>query len=146
MDRLAVVFQNRRQYERAASYWKESLARFRDRHDHKRKQLDQIVKNWGSFEPLRSQAAGKPAVLEYSFRNGAKVSFEAYRLKLESLLADIKQRLKSNPVLAEYEEFDLNRIGQEAVLKNDRRYLGEKAAAWQMELARSRVISIRPSR
>ena len=37
-----------------------------------RRRLDQIVGNWGRFEPSQTQPAGRGASLDYRFRNGQK--------------------------------------------------------------------------
>ena len=59
--------------------------------------LDQIVGNWGRFEPAQTQPAGRGATVEYRFRNGRQVEFTAHEIKVEKLLDDIKAYLKSNP-------------------------------------------------
>src|SRR5439155_1290862 len=57
LRQLAQVFANRRQYPRAATYWKESIDKFGDREQHKKQGLDQIAGNWGAFEVTTSQPA-----------------------------------------------------------------------------------------
>ncbi|MCP4630108.1 MAG: alpha-2-macroglobulin, partial [bacterium] len=50
LNTLAAIFENRRQYEKAAGYWKESINAFGPGHDnYKKKKIDQIEKNWGRF-------------------------------------------------------------------------------------------------
>ena len=46
------------------------------------------------FEPTIAQPAGQGATLEYTFRNGHRVSFSAREIKIEKLLTDVKNYLK----------------------------------------------------
>ena len=62
---LGAIFQDRRQYDRAAEYFK--LAGSAD-------QVRQILGNWGQFGPVMTQPAGKGATVEYLFRNGTKAA------------------------------------------------------------------------
>ena len=71
---------------------------------YRQKRLDQIVGNWGRFEPGQTQPAGKKAVVDFRFRNGNKVSFEAHAIKVAKLLDDVKAYLKSNPGTARLEQ------------------------------------------
>lgn len=59
--------------------------------------LEQTVGNWGKFEPQMTRPAGRPAVVEYRFRNGEEVLFEVHRLDLQAILDDVRTYLKSNP-------------------------------------------------
>ncbi|MCS7047476.1 MAG: hypothetical protein NZO58_14050, partial [Gemmataceae bacterium] len=93
-DRLAEEYENRRQYPRAAQVWKDFIATYGEgNNSYRQRRLDQIVKNWGRFEPVNMQAAGSKATVEYRFRNGTKVSFEAHAIKVEKLLDDVKAYL-----------------------------------------------------
>ncbi|MGD1002832.1 MAG: alpha-2-macroglobulin, partial [Candidatus Brocadiia bacterium] len=75
LDKLADLFENRRQYEKSADYWRRSIA-LGDPQGWKQKRLDQIEGNWGRFEPIGTQPAGPVgATVEFRFRNGRKVSF-----------------------------------------------------------------------
>ncbi|MFH0924912.1 MAG: MG2 domain-containing protein [bacterium] len=132
LDRLAEIFEDRRQYDRAADYWKQSLNKGQS--DWKQKRLEQIVKNWGIFEPIMTQPAGQGATVEYRFRNGQKVSFEVYKIKEKELLADLKEYLRSNPPKLDWGKINLNNIGYRLVEKEESKYLGEKVASWDLEL------------
>ena len=59
------IFENRRQYPRAADYWRQLLQRLSQRGRQQRQlwqqRLDQIVGNWGRFEPTQTQPAGRGA-------------------------------------------------------------------------------------
>src|SRR5208283_1244666 len=93
LDKLADLFENRRQYERSADYWRQSIA-LGDPGGNKQKRLDQIEGNWGQFEPIGTQPAGPVgATVEFRFRNGKKVSFEAQEINVQKLLDDLKAYL-----------------------------------------------------
>ena len=80
---LGDAFENRRQYPRAAEYWKElvkvngrleELAKSQERRllasdPHEIQRFRQIVDNWGRFEPTMTQPAGSGAQLDLRFRN-----------------------------------------------------------------------------
>ena len=91
LEQLAQIYENRRQYPQAAEYWRRSIKEYGPGHDDFKKQrLDQIVGNWGRFEPVVTQPAGKGATVDFRFRNGKKVTFEAHEIKVAKLLDDVK--------------------------------------------------------
>ncbi len=53
--------------------------------------------NWGQFEQISTQPAGKGATVEFRFRNGTAVDFTAHEIKIDKFLDDLKAYLKSNP-------------------------------------------------
>lgn len=130
---IAGEYSNRRQYVKAAAAWKKLIADHGDWR-HSRQQLDQIVKNWGRFEPASVQPAGKPADIDYRFRNGKKVSFEATAIKVEQLLGDVKKYLVGSPAQLNWEEINIQDLGYRLVTKGETKYLGEKVATWSMDL------------
>src|SRR5262249_14851911 len=136
-DALANLYQDRRQYPRAADAWKQAIAEYGVGPDSRRQHaLEQIVKNWGRFENLTGQPASARASVEYRFRNGSKVSFEAHAVKVEKLLADVKAFLESQPANRNdlWEKAQINNIGWRLVEKNQKEYQGDKVAAWELEL------------
>src|SRR5690606_6159276 len=59
LNQLAEVFSNRRQYHKAAEYWRRSIKEYgAGSGNWKQQRLDQIVGNWGMFETVSSQPAG----------------------------------------------------------------------------------------
>jgi len=132
LDALAQIFENRRQYEKAADYWRRSLAIARN--DWRQKRLDQIVANWGMFEPIMTQPDGTGATVEFRFRNGKRVSFEAYEIDTRKLLDDVKTYLQSNPRKLSWEKVNISDIGRRLIYENQKQYLGEKVAAWDLAL------------
>ncbi|MEZ6066445.1 MAG: MG2 domain-containing protein [Planctomycetaceae bacterium] len=134
LNNLANIFSDRQQYPRAAGLWRENIQRFGDRDGSKKSQLDQIVANWGQFEPVRSQGAGSGATVDFRYRNASRVSFTAHAIKHEQLLADVKAYLKSNPQQLDWQRMQIDNIGYRLVQENQNKYLGAQVAQWDLEL------------
>ncbi len=108
LTKLADLFENRRQYERSAAYWRRSIA-LGDPQGWKQKRLDQIEGNWGRFEPIGTQPAGPVgATVEFRFRNVSKVSFEAQEINVQKLLGR-RQGVSEGPAEAARLERDEHR-------------------------------------
>ena len=122
---LAQIFENRRQYTKAAKLWKQ--AGYQDRYQ-------QIVGNWGQFEPLSVLPAQSKATMEYRFRNGNKVSFDAREVDVGKLLSDVRKYLKSNPRELDWDRMNISNIGYRLVHNDRKKYVGKKAASWSMDL------------
>ncbi|GIW81119.1 MAG: alpha-2-macroglobulin [Gemmatales bacterium] len=134
-DQLASIYENRRQYDKAAAVWKKAIEEYGPGADsYRQKRLDQIVGNWGRFEYMASQPAGKPVVVDFRFRNGEHVTFEAHEIKVPLLLEDVKQYLKSNPPRLRWEKVNIGNIGYRLVQLGENRYLGNKVATWTRKL------------
>ncbi len=134
-QQLAQIYEDRQQYPEAALVWAESIRKHGDsRNQYKQKRLDQIVKNWGEFEPITTQPAGKGATIDYRFRNGDQVSFKAYELNVPLLLDDVKAYLKSSPQRIDWQKTQLGNIGYRIVQQNESKYLGKQVADWRLEL------------
>lgn len=135
LNTLAQIFENRRQYEEAIAYWKRSL------HEHgsgqnkwKQEKINQIIGGWGQFEPVMTHPEGKGATVEYRFRNGTKVNFQAHEIRVEQLLNDVKAYLKANPSQLDWDKMNIGNIGYRIVQKNEKKYIGKKAADWALTL------------
>jgi uncharacterized protein YfaS (alpha-2-macroglobulin family)/tetratricopeptide (TPR) repeat protein len=129
---LAHAFENRRQYPKAADYWRKVIER--DPSPHFKDRLDQITGAWGQFEPIMTQPAGKGATIDYRFRNGQSVALVAHKIKVPKLLEDVKAFLKSNPNRLDWERVNIGDIGYRLVHKNQKEYLGAEVASWKMDL------------
>ena len=135
MGQLCSTFENRRQYPLAADYWRENIKKFGDNSNkYKAKRLKQIIDSWGVFEPIMTQPAGKGATVEYRFRNGNKVHFEAHAIKVEQLLSDVKAYLKSNPQTGDWQKTQIRSIGYRLVAKNEAKYIDKKVAGWDLDV------------
>ncbi|MFN0196250.1 MAG: MG2 domain-containing protein, partial [Planctomycetaceae bacterium] len=134
-EKLAQLFEDRRQYPRAAEYWKKCIATYGPGNDNYReKRLAQIVGNWGRFEAGRMQAANQGGTVNFRYRNGKKVKFEAHPIKIEKLLDDVKAYLKTRPQQLDWQRFNLEDLGYRLVEQNQKEYLGERIANWELEL------------
>lgn len=136
LNQLANIFQNRRQYPKAADIWRENIERFGEgSNQYKQKQLQQIVGNWGSLEPLtRTESAGQGAKVSLVYRNARQVTLKAQRVDLETLLADVKKYLRSNPARVEWNQINLNHLGNRLINENAEKYVGDTVAQWSHQL------------
>ncbi len=134
-DTLAGIYEDRRQYPRAAEAWKTAIAEYGKGHDNYRQdRLDQIVGNWGRFETGKAQPAGTSAVVDFRFRNGKKVSLEAHEINVPKLLADVQTYLTGHTGQLDWAALDISNIGYRLVQNNQNQYLGDKVASWDEEL------------
>jgi alpha-2-macroglobulin len=135
LAQLARIYENRRQYSKAADYWRRSIKEYGPGENHgKQQELDQIIGNWGRFETVMSQPAGTGATVDFRFRNGTKVSFEARQIDVAKLLTDVKAYLKSNPRQLDWQKLDIGNIGYRLVEQKQDQYVGARVAAWDLEL------------
>ncbi len=135
LDALASVFENRRQYDRAADVWRRVIKEHGPGpNNYRQARLDQIVNNWGRFETVLTQPAGQGATIDFRFRNGKKVQFEAHAIRVDKLLADIKAYLKTKPVPLDWQKINLGDLGYRLVIQNQQEYVGDKVAAWDLAL------------
>jgi uncharacterized protein YfaS (alpha-2-macroglobulin family) len=128
---LATIYENRRQYPEAVTWW-ERYAAFDKKAAQER--IQQITGNWGQFEPVRSQPAGQPATVPFRFRNAPRISFTAYRVDLPRLVNDVRAYLRGRPEQLDGEKLNLYDIGQRLVWENQQQYLTGKAAEWELKL------------
>jgi len=133
-QKLAQLFENRRQYPQAANFWRQLVEQEQNTNQrkHYQQRLDQIVDNWGRFEPIGTQPARSGASVEYRFRNGSLIELSAHRIKVDKLLGDVKDYLKSNPNQVDHQKTQIGNIGYRLVHENQKRYIGERVAQWKM--------------
>ena len=136
LGNLAQDFEDRRKYPKAADYWPRAIKEYGPGQNQWRQQrLDQIVKNWGRFENVQSQAAGHETIVDFRFRNGDKVVFEAHAVNVPKLLDDVKAYLAANPGnRIDYNMVNLGQIGYRLVEQNQVQYLMGKVANWTVDL------------
>jgi len=136
LTRLAGIFENRRQYDKALKLWQQSLEKFGDsKNHHKQKRIDQISGNWGVFEESSTYPAGKKAAVEFRFRNGSEVSFTAQKVDTQKLLNDIKAYLKENPRKLDYRFMNISNIGYRLIRQDGDKYIGKTVAEWTEKLS-----------
>jgi uncharacterized protein YfaS (alpha-2-macroglobulin family) len=122
---LAQIFTDRRQYAKAADYYE----RVGDK-----AMVEQIRGNWGQFEAISTQPAGEAATVDFRFRNGRMVYFEAYRIDVPRLLGDVKSYLKSAPRQLDGNRMQLDNLGYQFVQEKPSAYVGEKVTSWTKTL------------
>ncbi|QDV51477.1 MG2 domain protein [Gimesia fumaroli] len=134
LARLTNVFENRRQYPEAAKYLQQSIQTYGDSHQHKKEQLNQIIGDWGQFELNHTQVAGQGAKVDYRFRNGSHVEFEAYEVHVDKLLDDVKAYLKSRPAELDWNKINISNIGYRLVHEQQKKYQGNLVSRWGLDL------------
>ncbi len=132
---LAEISQDRRQYPRAAEYWREAIKRAQgDVRAHFQLRLDQVVGNWGQFEGAMTQPAGRGATIDFRFRNAKRVAFVAHEINIRKLLDDVKAYLKSNPKQLDWQRMNVSEIGYRLVNEKQTKYIGAQVAKWNLDL------------
>jgi len=139
LERLVQVFENRRQYPRAAEYCRKVVQAYTEARNQRaaeawQDRLDQIVGNWGRFEPVTSQPASQGATVEYRFRNGTAVELTAHEVDVPKLLDDVKAYLKSRPTRLDRSKLNIGNIGHMLVHENQKQYVGREVASWKLDL------------
>lgn len=136
LERVARILADRRQYTRAAETWKECIKKFGVGNNFYRQlELDQIVKSWGRFEPVAVQPARSGGKVDLVFRNGNKIDFQAYAVKIDLLLGDVQKYLASNPGnRLDWNKIQVENIGHQLVAEGEKKYLGDKVAEWSLDL------------
>ncbi|MDB5385939.1 MAG: hypothetical protein JWM11_1585 [Planctomycetaceae bacterium] len=130
---LATIFTDRRQFPKAVEYLKKAIE-LAPAEAWQRDALAQIVGNWGRFENATVYPAGQGPTLEYVFRNGKNVEFEAWEIKVPQLLEDVKAYLKGNPKQLDWNKLQVQNVGHRLVWENERTYLGPRVAQWNLKL------------
>jgi hypothetical protein len=134
-EQLCSVYENRRQYPTAAKSWRTTILEYgKGNNNNRQRRLDQIVDNWGRFEPGHTQSKGQGAVIDYRFRNGDSVEFEAYPIKVELLLNDLKTYLKSNPSKIDYNKTNIGSLGYRLIQQGESKYIDKRVASWKVKL------------
>ena len=109
--KLADLFENRRQYETVGGL----LAQEHRARRSARVEAEAARPDRGQLGPVRADrhAAGRPggATVEFRFRNGKKVSFEAQEINVQKLLDDVKAYLKDPPKQLDWNEMNIADIG-----------------------------------
>jgi uncharacterized protein YfaS (alpha-2-macroglobulin family) len=135
LDELATIFENRRQLDRAAAYWKQSRETYGDKEEGaKARRLDQILGSWGEFQTLSAHPAGRRATVPFRFRNGRKVHFEAHEIDVARILKDVKVYIESQPRQLDLAQINVDDSGRRLIEGNEGRYLGALADRWDMDL------------
>ncbi|MDO5580004.1 MAG: MG2 domain-containing protein [Planctomycetia bacterium] len=140
---LAQIYLNRRQYVKAANIYREILS---PNGDHRggshfdKVQYEQIVGNWGQFEPAKDFAHNTKAEIFWRFRNGRSVSLTAHRIRIPELISDIQSYIRSfenqEEKTPQWNRMQISQIGYKLVNNPEERekYLAEKIKEWTIAL------------
>lgn len=131
---LAWIFENRRQLDRAASYLDKSRFLHGDRDGAKLQHIEQIREAWGQFLTSRPQPAGRGATLDFLFRNGRRVHFEAFALHEDRLLKTVTDFLAGHPRHVSDKLVEVDNVGARVVMMGQGKYLGPLVASWDLDL------------
>ena len=77
-------------------------------------------------------AAG--ATVDFRFRNGKQVHFEAHEILFTKLLEDVKAHISFGPKQLEWQNIEINDIGSRLVAMNQQQYIGRSVARWDLDL------------
>ncbi len=129
---LAEIYENRRQYPRAAKFWRKFLEKSPSKWAKER--LQQIVDNWCNLaNSYGSQPAGQGAKVDLRYRNGDKVSFTARRVDYKALMKAHKKYLKLNK-RDDWRRMNFYNLGQELIEGWTKEFVKEKVASWDVDL------------
>ncbi len=131
---LSQIYQNRRQYPKAADVLRNIITRYSQLTENYRltDTLKSIVGNWGTFDPISGQTTNEQNVFTYKFRNAKKVTFTAHRIDVPKLLADVKTHIELNK--ASNVQYTINDISNLIYHENAARYISEKVTEWSLKL------------
>ena len=135
LDQLAGLFENRQQYDRAAEYWKQSIADYGPgNNNYKQVALDQILGNWAALDAEETAPSGINASASLIFRNGNKISFDAQEIDVKTLLDDVQAAIAARPRDLDWQAIDVNNLGYRLVEKDEQKYLIKQTAQWDLKL------------
>lgn len=131
-DQLGQIYENRRQYVKAAAIWQTALKAGWD-NKHYQYKIKQIIGNWGQFEKVQPQLAGENATFQFRFRNTSKVEFTAYKIKISELLNDLTLKIKASKKI-DWHEMNINQLGYRLVNSDKEKYASEVFKSWEEKL------------
>lgn len=134
INALAQIYEDRRQYPKAAETWKKSIEEFGDTTEWKKQRLDQIIGNWGRFEPTQMKPANSDTSLEYRFRNGKHVEFTAQKIDLDRLLKDVKAYVRSEPKQLDWQRLNIQTFGYQYLRMYQAKYAIGDPITWDQDL------------
>lgn len=94
----------------------------------------QITAAQGSLEAGEAQPAGKEATLSLVFRNAEIIRLSARRVNVEKLLADVEAYLRSSPKEHDWNQANIQQIGQRLMAEEGEKYLLPEPVTWEQKL------------
>ena len=137
MDNLARIFTDRKQYKKAAEFWKSGIAAFgRGNEGFREAALEQITGSLGCFMQAGVFPAGKEPVLNFRYRNAQEANVEVYRVDLDEFINDIKTSLQSmlNTDKSNTRGISPESVGNWLLNRNEQKYRKQKLAVWKEKL------------
>ncbi|MEM1294454.1 MAG: hypothetical protein AAGH89_03750, partial [Verrucomicrobiota bacterium] len=132
LSELAQIHIQRDQRPQAANYLRSAVQRFENKH-HK-ELLEQLTGDYGRFDGTRMEAIGSAVKVGFVYRNASGVKFQARRIDFTKLLDDAKAYIRSNPKEWEWQETNIESIGQRLLEDDQQKYIGEEVASWSLAL------------
>lgn len=130
-DKLADVYLDRRQYEKAADALRKYIATATgDAKKEACRTLEQITGNVGTFLASASHASGQKARFGFKFRNAKEIKLSARRIELDRLFADYKKFFISKSLKNKQD----SPVPEIQDLIKDPEYLGKTVAEWTQKL------------
>ncbi|RYD47337.1 MAG: hypothetical protein EOP85_05675, partial [Verrucomicrobiaceae bacterium] len=134
-DALARVFLNRNQPDKAREVLERTIELHGPGPSEQRKDLlQQIIGDWGRFEPSETVPAGVKPQIPLVFRNASSVTLSAAPVDMEAVLADTVGYLKGNPRELDYQRVNPSGIARRLIDGDAAKYIGKPAATWEMKL------------
>jgi hypothetical protein len=134
-DMIAQIYEDRRQYMKSAESWKFAIAEYgAGANQFRQRNLEQIVGAWGRFETNPVLPAGKNATVDFRFRNGNRVQFEAWPIDVPRLLTDVRNYLVAHRGQLDWQETNISELGYRLVEKRQNQYLSGRVADWAVDL------------
>lgn len=134
MLELINVYKDRRQYDKAAALMKYYADKYPAYSNDVKDELNQIVGNWGTFEPSKMNSTDSDIYVDFRFRNVTQVSFDAYKLNMKEFLNDVKKMIRDDTDPAKLREIEPSSIGTRIVDKDEKKYIQEKSNSWTENL------------
>ncbi len=139
LEELISEYMQRRQYPRAV----EHLQALRNvntpaNSEHQQnvdQRIRQITGNWLQFEPTETQPAGSPVNFDLRYRNGSNVRFRASRVRLQTLLQDIRDYFDSHPEQPDWNRMQLQGIGWHLIHDDAAKYTEPDVTEWSHRLS-----------
>lgn len=132
LSKLASIFENRRQYSKAAQKWQLAAKRYNKKNY--RAAYAQITGKFGQFEATKTQPAGTGPQLNFKYRNASSVKLKAERIDVAKMLADAKAYLNTRPTKLDRKNLNISNIGYRLVTENSKQYVKEQVANWSVDL------------
>ena len=120
LEQLAQIFENRRQYPKAADYWRRLLKEYPNAEARTPQGLAAATRpDRRQLGPVRAgpDPAGRHAAPRSSTASAtaSQIEFTAHEINVEKLLDDVKAYLKSNPRQLDWNKINIGNIGYRLV-------------------------------